>query len=259
MQPYTEDFYESREEGSRRSAEAIVPMVLQLVRASHVIDVGCGVGTWLSVFRECGVEDVWGIDGHWIDKKRLKIPEERFLALDLKNPIRIDRQFDLVVSLEVAEHLPSRCAETFVDSLTRLGPVILFSAAVPFQGGTHHANEQWTDYWVKHFQDKGYLVIDCIRRKMWQNDNVKWWYAQNTVMFASRDYSESHPWVKREIQYTATSQLSVVHPENYLALIERLLAASDPRNMSLKKVLSALPISTRKALRRRVEGLLLRK
>lgn len=105
-------------------------------------------------------------------KKKLEIPEERFLSFELNNPFRIDRQFDLVISLEVAEHLPKECAATFVDSLTRLGPVILFSAAIPFQGGTDHINEQWLDYWAKYFQEKGYVAIDCIRKRIWQNDKV---------------------------------------------------------------------------------------
>lgn len=134
----------------------------------------------------------------------------------------MDRQFDLVVSLEVAEHLPSECAEIFVDSLNRLGPVILFSAAIPFQGGTHHVNEQWPDYWVKHFQEKGYVVIDYIRKQIWQNDNVERWYPQNILMFARRDYLETHPFLKREFENTTTSQLSIVHPKQYLEAIEYL-------------------------------------
>src|SRR5437879_11690773 len=128
--PYTGDFYKNHSDGSRRSARQIVPLVLELLRTKSVIDVGCGVGTWLSVFREYGVEDFYGIDGDYVDRKMLQIPEERFLAFDLTKPIQLDRQFDLVVSLEVAEHLPDRCADMFVDALPRLGPVILLSAAI---------------------------------------------------------------------------------------------------------------------------------
>lgn len=92
------------------------------------------VGTWLSVFREKGVKDIVGIDGDYVDQNMLHIPEGAFIALDLTQPIKLNREFDLVVSLEVAEHLPIECAETFVETLTSLGAVILFSAAIPFQG-----------------------------------------------------------------------------------------------------------------------------
>ncbi len=156
MQPYTQKFYKDQSVGSRRSAEAIVPLVLTLIKPQSVIDVGCGLGIWLSVFKEFGVKDVFGIDGDHVDRSMLQIPNERFTAFDLKKPIPINRQFDLVISLEVAEHLPEDCAKTFIHSLTGLGPVILFSAAIPFQGGTNHLNEQWPDYWANHFNDNGY-------------------------------------------------------------------------------------------------------
>jgi len=252
MQPYGEDFYKAQQQACQRSAKEIVPLVLELIQPQQVIDVGCGLGTWLSVFKECGVEDIWGVDGHWVDKEWLEIPEERFLPFDLRKPFRMDRQFDLVVSLEVGEHLPSECAEIFVDSLIRLGPVILFSAAIPFQGGTHHINEQWPEYWVEYFQEKGYLVIDCIRKKIWQNDNVQWWYTQNILMFARRDYLECHRLLKREFENTATSRLSIVHPKSYL---ER----SDPRYMTLGKVLPVLPTLTKNALEWRIKRLFLKK
>ena len=131
-QPYTTSFYEENREGSRRSAEAVVPLVMQFVRPQSVIDIGCGVGTWLSVFKEHGVGDFYGVDGSWVDRSALEIPTERFLEEDLTGPFRLDRSFDLVVSLEVAEHIAPRYADAFVDSLSGLGDLILFSAAVPY-------------------------------------------------------------------------------------------------------------------------------
>ena len=98
----------------------------------------------------------------------------------------MDREFDLVPSLEVAEHLPKPCAEEFVDSLTRLGSSILFSAAIPLQGGKHHLNEQWPAYWARYFQERGYVAIDCIRDKIWQDDNVEFWYARNILIFVRK-------------------------------------------------------------------------
>ena len=217
--PYTVDFYKNHRDGSRRSARQIVPLVIELVQPKSVIDVGCGVGTWLSVFNQCGVEDFYGIDGNYVDRNMLEIPEQRFFVSDLTEPIQLDRQFDLVVSLEVAEHLPDTRAEIFVDSLTKLGPVILFSAAIPHQGGTHHVNEQWQDYWVKCFQAQGYSVIDCIRSKIWANDKVDYCYAQNIFLFVRRDYLEKSALLKAEHQSTNPALLSIVHPNKYLEVI----------------------------------------
>lgn len=251
MEPHTEVYYKKVQEGSLRSAKEIIPLVIELIRPDSVIDVGCGVGTWLSVFKECGVEDILGVDGDWIDRKMLQIPEERFLPFDLRKPFRIDRKFDLVVSLEVAEHLPSECAESFVDSLASLGQAILFSAAIPFQGRAraHHINEQWPDYWVKYFREKGYVTIDCLRKKIWQNDNVEWWYAQNILMFFRRTYLDSHPLLRKEFENTATSQISIVHPKKYLELAE----SSDSRNMTLGKLLSMLPVATKNSFKNKIK------
>lgn len=235
MQPYTAAFYETQKEGSRRSAQVIVPFVLTLIQPHSVIDVGCGVGTWLSVFKKLGIEDVLGIDGEHMERSMLKIPGEQFLPLDLTQPIHIDRQFDLVVSLEVAEHLPKECAKTFVESLTKLGPIILFSAAIPFQGGTSHVNEQWPEYWAAHFKQNGYEAIDCIRKNVWQDDNVDWWYAQNILLFSCQDYVSSNELLNRELKNTSRSQLSLVHPRKYLELIRMQLAAQDLANLFRKE------------------------
>ncbi len=114
---YDEDYYDALKEGARDSARVLVPLVLDLVDAESVVDVGCGLGTWLSVFREHGIEELLGIDGPHIDPSLLEIPPERFVTHDLEHPLDLERRFDLVVSLEVAEHLPAGCAETFVSSL----------------------------------------------------------------------------------------------------------------------------------------------
>jgi SAM-dependent methyltransferase len=231
MQPYTQEFYKNQSVGSRRSAEAIVPLVLTLVKPQSVIDIGCGLGTWLSVFEKFGVKDVFGIDGDHVNRSMLQIPNERFTAFDLKKRIQIDRRFDLVISLEVAEHLPEQCAKTFVHSLTKLGPVILFSAAIPFQGGTAHLNEQWPDYWANYFSEDGYEVVDYLRKKVWQDDKVEWWYAQNILLFSQKDYLASNPLLKKEFENTHPSQLSIVHPRKYLELIWIQLTAQDIANL----------------------------
>jgi SAM-dependent methyltransferase len=226
--PYTNHFFEELHDGSYRSAREIIPLILELVQPRSIIDVGCGAGTWLSVCREFGIEDIFGVDGDYVDKKILKIPKERFSSFDLRKPFCVGRQFDLVLSLEVAEHLPLESASTFIDSLTGHGSVVLFSAAIPHQGGEQHINEQWPEYWMELFRHKGYVVIDCVRKRIWQNPNVESWYAQNVLMFVQKDHLDVHPLLKREFEITAITQLSIVHPKKYLSLvhwIERLYLA----------------------------------
>lgn len=213
---YTPCFYEALRDGSKRSAEVIVPLVLEFLPVRSVVDVGCGDGSWLAVLRRLGVTDVLGIDGEYVASDLLQIPREFFQAFDLTKPFTLGRTFDLAVSLEVGEHLPADSAATFVESLIRLAPAVLFSAAIPFQGGSHHVNEQWPDKWVALFRRHNYSAVDCIRKRVWENDAVEWWYAQNTLLFVRAELLEKNALLKSESERTNTNQLRLVHPRNYL-------------------------------------------
>lgn len=239
MSSYSKKFYARQRDGSERSARAVLPGVLDLVRPASVADVGCGVGTWLSVVREHGIEDVLGIDGAYVDLNTLSVPRECFATHDLRLPLNVERRFDLVLSMEVAEHLPGDSAETFIDNITRLGPVALFSAAAPYQGGQHHHNEQWPMYWVEKFARRGFVAMDCVRRSVWQNPDVDWPYAQNSLLFAERARVESCPRLAEAFRQTTPEMLSIVHPQ---AL----------QNMRFKSAVRVLGGATVRALRRRL-------
>jgi SAM-dependent methyltransferase len=213
--PYTHEWFEAISGGSRLSAEAVVPIVLELVHAGSVVDVGCGTGTWLSVFQARGVEDVIGIDGDYVDRARLQISAERFLARDLSRPFELRRTFDLAVSVEVAEHLPREAAEPFVATLVKLAPVALFSAAIPGQGGTHHINEQWPVYWAELFERHGFVVADVLRPLIWQNPDVEPWYCQNAMLFVRRDVLREYPSIRRAMEAPRPLGLNVVHPRQF--------------------------------------------
>lgn len=204
--------FEGLDHTSRDSAKVVVPLILKLLQPKSAIDVGCGVGSWLAVLKEFGVQDVLGVDVEFIDKKLLQIPEEQFYGFDLQKPLKIDRQFDLVLCLEVAGYIPEESAAALVNSLTQLGPVVLFSAPIPFQPSQTKINLQWPEYWLNLFKQEGYVVIDCLRKKIWNNPKVSWWFAQNILLFVRQDYLESNEQLKREFENTYTSQLALVHP-----------------------------------------------
>ena len=254
---YPPEFFEGLRKTARRSAERVVPLVLELVSPSSVVDVGCGVGSWLAVFRERGVRTILGIDGEYVDRGRLEIPHECFRARDVARPLDVVERFDLVVTLEVAEHLPPEAADAFVGSVTELGPVVLFSAAVPGQGGFRHLNEQWPPYWVERFEQRGFVPIDALRDELWETTEVEWWYAQNVLFFCRRDQLDRHAALKQRWLMTDRRRLSVVHPKLYTEKCRLLSELSDPRNLSLRASLRALPGQTARALRdgiRRLRG-----
>jgi SAM-dependent methyltransferase len=262
MQPYTEDFYNLIDDSALRSAKEIVPLVMKLIQPKRVVDVGCGLGTWLSVFQEYGVEEILGIDGDYVDGKMLKIPPEYFVRHDLVKPLKIEQYFDLVVSLEVAEHLPQENAEQFVDTLVSLGSVILFSAAVPYQPGTCHLNGQWPNYWINNFHKKGYVVIDLLRDKVWQNKKVEWWYSQNIFLFIKESLLENYPLLKQELNEENMTPPSLVHPKLYVlqqSAYQTLQESFKPNNMSVKQAGSLFMLVLKNALKRRINKTFVKK
>lgn len=209
---YSESFYAGIGPGSRSSAQVVLPLVFALLQPRSAADIGCGAGTWLAVCRELGVDRVVGVDGEWVTNKTLQIPQEMFRAADLRERLLLPGTYDLVISLEAAEHLPQARAESFVADLVRLGKAVLFSAAVPRQGGDHHINEQWQDYWAKHFDACGYIAIDCVRPAVWDDARVDYWYAQNVLLYVAPDLLEANPGLRAASARTNPRQLSMVHP-----------------------------------------------
>jgi len=181
---YTPGFYSGLAAQTQRSAEIIVPFVLdELPWVRSVLDVGCGLGQFLEVFKDHGAEKILGLDGAHVPQDQLRLWPSEFRATDLSKPFWLDRVFDLAISLEVAEHLPESSAEGFVRSLARHAPAVLFSAAIPGQGGTGHVNCQWPSYWAALFRREGFLPVDAIRPRIRGKEGVAWWYQQNTLLF----------------------------------------------------------------------------
>ncbi len=195
------------------SPRAVVPMLMQQIKPASVLDVGCGTGTWLKVFGEHGVRDYRGLDGDFVDRSKLLIDPNRFQACDLSHGFSLHRLFDLVLCLEVAEHLPASSAPVLIDSLCLHGEVIVFSAAVPGQGGQNHINEQWPDYWIHLFGERGFYVHDTLRPAIWDNPRISWWYRQNMFLF-SKVPSTDKP-------------MRMMHPDGYRENLERLSQMND--------------------------------
>jgi SAM-dependent methyltransferase len=213
---YDDAFFSARG-GARASADAIVPYLVELLAPSSVVDVGCGTGDWLASFCAGGVADVLGVDGAYVPRDRLAIPEERFLAHDLTEPLRLERRYDLAVCLEVAEHLPEAAADALVEGLVAAAPLVLFGAAIPDQRGEGHVNEQWQGWWAARFAAHGLEPIDILRRRFWEDERVEWWYVQNGLLYAAPETIDRFPALAALRAATAGEPLSMVHPRGYLS------------------------------------------
>ncbi|WP_100611967.1 class I SAM-dependent methyltransferase [Confluentibacter lentus] len=204
-----------------RDANIIVPEMIELLAPESVVDFGCGLGTFIHVFKRLGVNDILGIDGSWVNKELLYsyIEPNEFFESDLENIIILDKKYDLVLSLEVAEHLTEESATTFVENLINSGNAILFSAAIPYQGGQNHINEQWITFWEKKFLEHDFIIHDVIRPIFWDNPEIFWWYKQNLVLITHKDY-------KLKFIKESVPMRNIVHYELYLLKSKELYEKS---------------------------------
>lgn len=210
---YDDKFFDALEKGVLESARVIVPHVVKLVKPRSVVDVGCGRGAWLRVFQENGVTVLRGLDGEYVDTSKFLVDPALFTPADLDRPFVVGGVYDLAVCLEVAEHLSDRSAHRLVRTLTGAAPVVLWSAAIPGQGGTDHLNEQWPWYWQALFAEHGYRKLDPFRRKLWHDRRIESYYRQNILLYASDSAISRCAWLLRESEIASACDLEVVHKD----------------------------------------------
>ncbi|MBR4382939.1 MAG: methyltransferase domain-containing protein [Selenomonadaceae bacterium] len=217
---YNENFYRGQKGDQLKSAPLILPLVAKFVHPRTVVDVGCGVGGWLDVWQNQSNTEIFGVDGDYVDRSQLLIDEKFFHAANLEERINLNRRFDLAMTLEVAEHLSPERADSFVEDLTKLSDVILFSAAIPAQGGVNHVNEQWPSYWAEKFLRFGYVGIDCLRPKIWHDNNIEVWYRQNIFIYAKSTELYRYPELQEfYLAHRDSTNFDIVHPQSWLGNI----------------------------------------
>ena len=194
---YDDDFYSTIADGCDRSARIIAKMVSKKYKPKTVLDIGCGEGYWARAFSDLGA-DTCGVDGDYVTDPVCP----SFMACDISKPFSPFGTYDLVVNLEVAEHLPAARAAGFVADMCAHTNRVLFSAAIPYQTGTGHINCQWPSYWVDLFAAQGFGVDDSLRWEIWNDERIEPWYRQNIMVFErGREITSVNDAVRPVIHY----------------------------------------------------------
>lgn len=203
-----------------RSQEVILEAIRELIPLTSVVDFGTGRGSWLKAAIGIGVTDVRGYDIPEIPIEQRQFPAACYFPADLGQPVAIERKFSLSISTEVAEHLPKERAATFIANVASASDLVLFSAAIPYQGGAGHCNENWVEYWAKMFADLGFECFDILRMRFWNVAAVRSYYRQNLLIFATGTAAAA---LRARGQQANPAAPSLVHPEQYLKSIGRAL------------------------------------
>ena len=253
---YTADFYSKFNERSYRAADILLGEVHAIHPFVSMVDFGCGSGTWLraaaGVVRahRC-VPELLGVDGAHVGAIAYRGDGVEYRLQDLEEPVRLPRRYDLAISLEVAEHLSPVRGPTFVDDLCAASDVVVFGASIPGQGGleggVHHVNERWQDYWVGEFARCGYACIDVFREKYWSDAsfNACPYYVANAFLYVREGHELA--WRCRDRTVTQAWQLRVVHP--------RVFQWSHAASAGFLPTLRSLPSKLGRAIRARLARL----
>ena len=221
--PYNKQFYDGLADDSIGSARVYLGHLFGLWKPASIVDFGCGRGAWLAAAGEHGVKRLVGIDGAWNSGKEMVSPAIEFHAADLDGEVSLPENFDLALSLEVAEHVRPESSDRFVASLARLSDAVLFGAAFTGQPGTNHINTQAHSFWAGKFLARGYTLFDFFRAKFWSDDRVGPWYRQNTFLYVKPGHplhaalTENGHRAQEHVHF-----VDAVHPWLYLAALDEI-------------------------------------
>ena len=115
---YDSWFYQRRTNDSFRSAKAVLGILYKFYKPLSVVDIGCGLGSWLAAAESLGSRKLKGYDGGWVAKNKFLSKNIDFTPVDsAKNELEFKENYDLCISVETAEHLPEACANRFVETV----------------------------------------------------------------------------------------------------------------------------------------------
>lgn len=174
-------------------AQAQGKWLIEKFAPSRVIDIGCGPGLYLLPFKEAGAK-VYGVDACLQGGKLLK-PSE-FKRVDLRFPYAPTKRYDIAICFEVAEHLPEHYADRLVDTLSDCADIVVFSGAVPGQGGTYHMNEKPHEYWLDKFKERHDYIVHPLQQEFKEfrltftperlRGEVSGWWIDNTFILVKQ-------------------------------------------------------------------------
>lgn len=116
--------------------------LLDRFKFQTMLDVGCGTGGMLDYAISKGIP-AWGVDGD-PNLFSSNISTWDFLDGSYKAPFPID----FIWCVEFVEHVDEIASENFLETF-RQAKTLFMTHALPQQGGKHHVNLQWSDYWMK--------------------------------------------------------------------------------------------------------------
>jgi 2-polyprenyl-3-methyl-5-hydroxy-6-metoxy-1,4-benzoquinol methylase len=184
---YDKYFYEDANDLKKKSSQQFAEIIVSFFDFQNIFDIGCGCALYIEEFHRLGKE-VLGCDG---SLEAVKLASEDFTVFqyDVTKPLWLNRTFDLILCIEVAEHIHRKSSLQLIDNCTNSGNRVIFTAAPPGQGGVGHINERPREFWIKLFERNGFFYekkLSAEVRKMMKQHNVVEWITNNLMSFQKK-------------------------------------------------------------------------
>lgn len=193
-QQYDESWYKDLERYREWNERAMWAAFAHLGRPESFLDLGCGDAWMVRVARMNGVKPSLGVEVS-ADLKKIKPKWASLLIHNLGTPLDLGRKYDLVVSIEVGEHLPEEQADVYCDNIANhVGRWLVFTAAAPGQGGDGHVNCQPQEYWRLKLEDReleyNYAQTERLREAWKYATGPMFWLPQNLQVFNKKGLAQ---------------------------------------------------------------------
>lgn len=210
-----------------------------------VLDAGCAMGYLVSALRDRGVE-AYGVDisDYAISMVREDIkPYCRVGSLTEKLTEELPQHFDLVVTIEVLEHLYAEDGKKMIANLCSLADTILFSSTPDDFEERTHVNVQQREYWARLFFEQGF-IDDLNYRPTYLTYHASLFRRSNNVMRMVEDYERNirmseHEYNKKIAEWQGAVNDKEVHIKNLEGQI------SENQN-AMQELLSQYDVATKK-------------
>lgn len=154
--------------------------ICQNLQVKSIIDIGCGNGGYTMNFLKHGINCV-GYDGSPLTPE---ITKSICQIKDFSEIVDLGK-FDLVLSLEVGEHIPVKYEQIFIDNVCHAAKdLITISWGIEGQLGYGHVNCRNNDYVIAEFEKRNFIfdkeTTDYLREK-----STFHWFKNTILCFKS--------------------------------------------------------------------------
>lgn len=218
-----------------KNPSIIVGEILKHFSPKTVIDLWCWLWSFVKVFQDYWIDAYW-VNGERTERDKLFIDDKSLLIYNLEQYHDFWKQYDMALSLEVAEHIDEKYSDNFVKTITSCSDIIIFSAAIPWQTWQNHINLQSPEYRERKFNTYWYNFYDVFRHIFWNNEEIFWWYKQNIFLVAKK-------WVKIPDSLIEKPPRYIIHPDLFNSQNVRRFPTKKLRRILLWRILySIFPI-----------------